>query len=99
MLCPGNGSGPIECIARGYITGSGWKDYQTPVAYVASNAAGFGESDRLDQPLFTPSTKAEAGLHDENISFEQGVAMLASKPCSGLKKRPFRFTEPLEIMH
>ena len=62
---------PIECIVRGYISGSAWKSYQkdqTVCGIKLSN--GMKESEKFDQPLFTPSTKAEAG-HDENISFEQ----------------------------
>lgn len=63
---------PIECVARGYISGSGWKDYQKSLSICGIKLpAGLRESDRLPEPIFTPSTKAEAGLHDENISFEQ----------------------------
>lgn len=63
---------PIECIVRGYITGSGWKDY-TATGAVSGHAlpAGLRESDRLAEPIFTPSTKAEIGRHDENITTEQ----------------------------
>jgi len=63
---------PIECIVRGYITGSGWKDYLKTGA-VSGHAlpAGLRESDMLATPLFTPSTKAEIGAHDENITVEQ----------------------------
>jgi phosphoribosylaminoimidazole-succinocarboxamide synthase len=65
---------PIECIVRGYISGSGWNDYQ-----MSGNVCGIKlpeglkESDKLPEPLFTPSTKAESGLHDVNIDFEQTV--------------------------
>jgi phosphoribosylaminoimidazole-succinocarboxamide synthase len=73
MLCRRTQVVPIECIARGYITGSGWKDYQRTGAVCGIElAAGLRNSDRLPEPLFTPSTKAETG-HDENISFAQGV--------------------------
>ncbi len=66
---------PIECIVRGYITGSGWKDYQKTGSICGIKLpAGLKESERLPEPLFTPSTKAEAGSHDENISFEQAVS-------------------------
>ena len=62
---------PVECVVRGYLVGSGWKDYQRRAPSAASSCrAGLRESDRLEQPIFTPSTKAETG-HDENISFEQ----------------------------
>ncbi|MBU5612454.1 phosphoribosylaminoimidazolesuccinocarboxamide synthase [Geomonas azotofigens] len=61
-----------ECIVRGYISGSGWKDYQQTGAICGIKLPeGLKESDRLPQPIFTPSTKAELGTHDENISFEQ----------------------------
>jgi phosphoribosylaminoimidazole-succinocarboxamide synthase len=62
---------PVECVARGYLSGSGWKDYQRTGA-VCGHALppGLGESDRLPQPVFTPATKAETG-HDENISEAQ----------------------------
>ena len=65
---------PIECIVRGYIVGSGWKDYQktSSVSGIALRP-GYRQADKLDTPLFTPSTKAEIGDHDEAISFD-GVA-------------------------
>ncbi len=65
---------PIECIVRGYISGSGWNDYQ-----MSGNVCGIKlpeglkESDKLPEPVFTPSTKAESGLHDVNIDFEKTV--------------------------
>ncbi len=63
---------PIECIVRGYITGSGWKDYQRTGAVCGiALPDGLQESERLERPLFTPSTKAELGSHDENITLEQ----------------------------
>jgi phosphoribosylaminoimidazole-succinocarboxamide synthase len=62
---------PVECVARGYISGSGWKDYkQTGAVCGISLPAGLRESDRLPEPIFTPATKAESG-HDENISEAQ----------------------------
>ena len=66
---------PVECVVRGYITGSGWKDYQRSGAVSGiSLPAGLRESDRLPEPIFTPSTKAEVG-HDEAIDFD-GAAKL-----------------------
>ena len=63
---------PIECIVRGYITGSGWKDYSRTGEVCGHKLPdGLRESDKLEQALFTPSTKAEAGAHDENITLEQ----------------------------
>lgn len=63
---------PIECIVRGYISGSGWKDYlQNGMVCGYELPQGLKESDRLPAPLFTPSTKAEIGEHDENITLDQ----------------------------
>ncbi|WP_440996474.1 phosphoribosylaminoimidazolesuccinocarboxamide synthase [Arhodomonas sp. SL1] len=62
---------PVEAIARGYIIGSGWRDYQASGAICGIPLpAGLRQADRLPEPVFTPSTKAEAGAHDENVSFE-----------------------------
>ena len=73
MLCRKTEVVPIECIARGYITGSGWKDYQRSGEVCGITLpVGLQNSDRLAEPLFTPSTKAVDG-HDENISFAQGA--------------------------
>jgi phosphoribosylaminoimidazole-succinocarboxamide synthase len=64
---------PIECVARGYVSGSGWKDYRATGAICGIKLpAGLRESDRLPEPIFTPASKAETG-HDENISFEATV--------------------------
>ncbi len=79
MLCRKTDVVPIECIARGYITGSGWKDYQRTGAVCGIVLpVGLQNSDRLTEPLFTPSTKAETG-HDENISFDEGVAVVGQE--------------------
>ncbi len=63
---------PAECIVRGYISGSGWKDYKATGSVCGIPLpANLVESDKLPEPIFTPSTKAELGTHDENISFEE----------------------------
>jgi phosphoribosylaminoimidazole-succinocarboxamide synthase len=68
---------PIEAIVRGYLAGSGWKDYQkTGTVCGIRLPAGLREAEKLPQSLFTPSTKAAVGDHDENISFEQAVRLL-----------------------
>ncbi len=68
---------PMECIVRGYITGSGWESYKkTGEVCGIKLPAGLKESDKLPEPIFTPSTKAEIGDHDENITVEQGAEML-----------------------
>lgn len=67
---------PIECIVRGYLSGSGWKEYQNKGSLCSIPLpAGLRQSDKLPETLFTPSTKAEIGEHDENISFEQAVEL------------------------
>lgn len=77
MLCRKLDMLPIECIVRGYITGSGWASYQKDgtVCGIAL-PQGLQESEQLPEPIYTPSTKAEIGDHDENISFEQSVEVL-----------------------
>ena len=68
---------PIECIVRGYITGSGWNDYKkTGEISGIKLADGLKESQKLPEPLFTPSTKAEIGEHDENISADQAMEII-----------------------
>jgi phosphoribosylaminoimidazole-succinocarboxamide synthase len=68
---------PIECIVRGYITGSGWASYkENGTVCGISLPKGLKESDKLPEPIYTPSTKADLGDHDENISFEQSVEVL-----------------------
>ena len=63
---------PVECVARGYLTGSGMADYQATGSVCGIRLpAGLVEADRLEPPIFTPATKAELGDHDENVSFEQ----------------------------
>ena len=67
---------PVECIVRGYVSGSGWKDYKATGAISGIRLpAGLKESDRLPEPIFTPSTKAELGTHDENISFQKMIEL------------------------
>ena len=87
MLCRKTEVVPIECIARGYITGSGWKDYQNSGAVCGVELpAGLRNSDRLAEPLFTPSTKAVDG-HDENISFAEGAAVVGEELMQWLREK------------
>ena len=75
---------PVECIVRGYITGSGWKDYQATGAVSGIELpSGLRESDQLPEPIYTPSTKAEEG-HDEAIDFERTVELIGDR---GLAER------------
>ncbi|MDO4475888.1 MAG: phosphoribosylaminoimidazolesuccinocarboxamide synthase [Lachnospiraceae bacterium] len=80
MLCRKLEMLPVECIVRGYITGSGWKSYQKDGTVCGIKLPeGLKESDKLPQPIYTPSTKAEIGDHDENISYEQSVEYLEKR--------------------
>ena len=77
MLCRRAEMLPVECIVRGYITGSAWKEYRNHgTMHGAALPEGLQESDRLPAAVFTPSTKAEVGDHDENISFERAVELI-----------------------
>ena len=70
----------IECIVRGYITGSGWKEYKSNGSVCGIGLpAGLVESEKLPEPIFTPSTKAEQGEHDENISFERAAEIVGQE--------------------
>jgi phosphoribosylaminoimidazole-succinocarboxamide synthase len=70
---------PVECVVRGYVTGSGWKDYQATGAICGIELpAGLRESEQLPEPIFTPATKAEEG-HDENIDFEAAAAIVGDR--------------------
>ena len=77
MMCKKLEMLPIECIVRGYITGSGWESYQkNGMVCGIQLPEGLKESDKLPEPIYTPSTKAELGEHDENISYEKSVEIL-----------------------
>jgi len=96
---------PIECVARGYLSGAGWKDYQASGAVCGiSLPAGLKESDKLPEPIFTPATKAASG-HDENISFERASEtlgkVLAEKVRSvtlDIYRRAAAYAEPRGIL-
>jgi len=78
---------PIECIVRGYITGSGWKDYKrTGEISGIKLSDGLQESEKFPEPLFTPSTKAEIGEHDENISAEQAMQIVDKNTFNAVKE-------------
>jgi phosphoribosylaminoimidazole-succinocarboxamide synthase len=72
---------PVECVARGYITGSGWREYrQTGSVCGIELPEGLRESDKLPEPIFTPATKAEVGDHDENIDFDRAAELIGNRP-------------------
>ena len=71
---------PVECVVRGYITGSGWKDYIAAGAVCGIELpAGLSESEQLPEPIFTPATKAELGDHDENVDFDRAAEILGDR--------------------
>ncbi len=79
---------PVECIVRGYITGSGWKSYkENGTVCGITLPEGLQESEKLPEPIFTPSTKAEIGDHDENISFERVCEMLGVELATKLRDK------------
>jgi phosphoribosylaminoimidazole-succinocarboxamide synthase len=79
MLCKRTNPLPIECVVRGYLVGSGWKDYcATGKVCGIALPSGLRESERLPEPIFTPSTKATTG-HDENISFDGAVSLVGAE--------------------
>ena len=81
---------PIECVARGYVSGSGWKDYKATQAICGiALPAELRESDRLREPIFTPATKAETG-HDENISFDSAASAVGHETASLLRDLTLR---------
>ncbi|MBU0472614.1 MAG: phosphoribosylaminoimidazolesuccinocarboxamide synthase [Bacteroidetes bacterium] len=78
---------PIECIVRGYISGSGWNEYKKMGTICGVKLRdGLVESEKLDEPIFTPSTKAEIGLHDENISDEQAISIVGEETFKFIKE-------------
>lgn len=80
MLVKKSTPAPVECIVRGYLVGSGWKDYQQTGSVCGIRLpAGLVEASRLDQPIFTPSTKAPVGAHDVNISFDDLIGKVGRK--------------------
>jgi phosphoribosylaminoimidazole-succinocarboxamide synthase len=72
---------PVECVVRGYITGSGWKDYLATGGVCGIELpAGLRESERLPEPIFTPATKADVGDHDENVDFDRAAEIVGDRP-------------------
>lgn len=85
---------PVECIVRGYLSGSGWKDYQATGKLCGYDLpAGLRESDKLEPAIFTPSTKAELGEHDENISVARAAALLGDEVAEQVQNVSLRIYE------
>ena len=71
---------PVECVVRGYLSGSGWREYRESGAVCGIELPeGLRESDKLPEPIFTPATKAELGDHDENIDFDRAVEIIGDR--------------------
>lgn len=84
---------PIECVVRGYISGSGWKDYQQTGSICGINLpSGLQESDKFPEPIFTPAAKNNVG-HDENISFQQMIHTIGLKPAEDLRDLTIKIYE------
>jgi phosphoribosylaminoimidazole-succinocarboxamide synthase len=78
---------PVECVARGYLAGSGWKEYQAGGTVCGIPLpAGLLDGSRLPEPLFTPATKSQDGAHDENIAFEATAALLGASDAAELRR-------------
>jgi phosphoribosylaminoimidazole-succinocarboxamide synthase len=72
---------PIECVVRGYLSGSGWREYRDTRAICGIQLpGGLSESEKLPEPIFTPATKAELGEHDENIDFDRATEIIGDRP-------------------
>jgi phosphoribosylaminoimidazole-succinocarboxamide synthase len=86
MLVKKSAPAPVECIVRGYLAGSGWKDYQHTGSVCGIRLReGLMEASRLEQPIFTPSTKAAIGAHDVNISFDDMLTKLGKKRAEAMR--------------
>jgi len=84
---------PVECVVRGYISGSGWKDYrQTGSVCGIKLPSGLRESDKLPEPIFTPAAKNNIG-HDENISFQKMIDTIGQKPAEDLRALTIKIYE------
>ena len=85
---------PIECVVRGYLAGSGWKEYQKSGTVCGIKLpAGLRQCDKLPKPIFTPSTKAERGTHDENISFEEAAKTIGREKAEYIRDRSIEVFE------
>ena len=94
MLCKKADVVPIESVVRGYISGSGWVDYKNSGTICDIKLPdGLRESEKLSQPLFTPATKAELGLHDENISEEQAKKIVGAETIDIIKSKTIKIYE------
>ena len=86
MLVKKSTPAPVECIVRGYLAGSGWKDYQNTGSVCGIRLPkGLVEASRLEQPIFTPSTKAAIGVHDVNITFDDMLTKLGKKRAEAMR--------------
>jgi phosphoribosylaminoimidazole-succinocarboxamide synthase len=79
---------PVECVVRGYVSGSAWNEYQTTGSVCGIKLpSGLVESQRLPEPIFTPSTKAEVGVHDQNISFQRAAVLVGVRVAEEMREK------------
>jgi len=79
---------PVECVVRGYLAGSGWKEYQESKTVCGHNLSeGYQQCDKLSEPIFTPATKAEQGEHDENISFSRAADIIGKEAANYVRDK------------
>ncbi len=89
---------PIECVVRGYLAGSGWKEYQASQSVCGVKLPpGLKQCEKLPEPIFTPATKAEKGTHDENISFQQSVDIIGRKPARYVRDKSIEIFKKADI--
>ena len=99
MLCRPTDVVPIEAVVRGYLAGSGWKEYRASGTVCGIPlAAGLRQSDRLPEPIFTPAMKAEAGEHDENVAFDAMVSLVGGDLSERIRSISIRLYEHAAAM-
>lgn len=97
VICEALQMFPIECVARGYLTGSGWAEYQrTQSVCEVELPAGLHDGSRLPEPIFTPATKAELGDHDENIDFARMISIVGAEAAHALRDLTLRIYSTAE---
>ncbi len=90
---------PVECVARGYLTGSGWLEYQQSRSVCGVELPpGLHDGSRLDQPIFTPATKAALGEHDENVSYEVVVATVGAEVAERIRELTLAVYDRAEVI-
>ena len=98
MLVKKVGVLPIECVVRGYLAGSGWKEYKDSQTICGQElSAGLSQCEKLPEPVFTPATKAERGTHDENISFERCVEIIGKEAAKYVRDKSIEIFKKADV--